>query len=109
MKEFLKYSLKYSCLLAFCLVIFCSCSSKSKDESVSFDKTNEAGELIYEETISPNKDYVTSTEDAVEYTMQVFQDKDRIITVAAKSNSAFSRKLNILLIMIKQFLKMKWI
>lgn len=40
--------------------------------------------LIYEETISPNEDYVTDEADLVYYTVQVYQDKDNRIIVSAE-------------------------
>ena len=36
-------------------------------------------ELIYEETISPNKEYVEKEEDIVNYTVEVYQDDDHMI------------------------------
>lgn len=48
-----------------------------------------SAKLIYDETISPNEDYVTDEADLVCYTVQVYQDKDNRIIVSAESNSAF--------------------
>lgn len=45
-------------------------------------------ELIYEETISPNKEYVEKEEDIVNYTVEVYQDDDHMIFVNANSNFA---------------------
>lgn len=49
----------------------------------------DSAELIYEESISPNEDYVTDEADIVHYKIQVFQDKKYQIIVRAESNSAF--------------------
>lgn len=51
------------------------------------------GSLIYEETISPNKKYAESEEDAVNYNIEVYQGKDYKILVNAKSNSEFFESL----------------
>lgn len=48
-----------------------------------------SAKLIYEETLSPNQDYVTDEADLVYYTIQVYQDKNNQIIVSAESNSAF--------------------
>ena len=45
-------------------------------------------ELIYEETISSNKEYVEKEEDIVNYTVEVYQDDDHMIFVNANSNFA---------------------
>ncbi|MCC8016452.1 MAG: hypothetical protein LIO43_03565 [Clostridiales bacterium] len=45
--------------------------------------------FIYEQTISPNADYVNDEKDIVNFTVEIYQDKDCIISVYAKSNSAF--------------------
>lgn len=50
-------------------------------------------ELVYEETISPNKEYVKSEKDIVNYTVEVYQDKDNVIVVNSKSNSEFFKPL----------------
>ena len=47
------------------------------------------GELVYEETISPNESYVTDQADIVYYTVQVYQDSHNQITVETQSNSGF--------------------
>lgn len=48
-----------------------------------------SGEVVFEETISPNEDYVPSEDDVVYYTVRVTQDGSDVATVAAESNSAF--------------------
>ena len=45
--------------------------------------------LIYEETISPNKEYVQKEEDIVTYTVEIYQNKDYKILVNSKSSSNF--------------------
>ena len=93
MRKILERSLEYSCLLVFCLMVFCSCLPGNSNQNASSVRTIANCELIYEETISPNRDYVTSDEDTVKYTIQIFQNKDNNIIVNASSNSAFFNEL----------------
>ena len=48
-----------------------------------------AGTVIFEETISPNEQYVSSEADVVYYTVRVTQDAPGTATVSAESNSGF--------------------
>lgn len=48
-----------------------------------------SGEVVFEETVSPNEDYVSLEDDVVYYTVRVTQDGSGTATVAAESNSAF--------------------
>lgn len=45
--------------------------------------------LIYEETISPNREYVENEEDIVDYTMEIYQDNENNILVYSTSNFEF--------------------
>lgn len=45
--------------------------------------------LIYEETISPNREYVENEEDSVDYTIEIYQDNENNILVYSTSNSEF--------------------
>ena len=76
-----------ACLM--CLVVFSvvGCSPKDGEKSKNFISTQNM-ELIYEETISPNKEYVEKEEDIVNYTVEVYQDDDHMIFVNANSNFA---------------------
>ena len=80
-----------ACLM--CLVVFSvvGCSPKDGEKSNNFISTQNM-ELIYEETISPNKEFVEK-EDIVNYTVEVYQDKDNAILVNSKSNSEFFKPL----------------
>ena len=71
-----------ACLM--CLVVFSvvGCSPKDGEKSNNFISTQNM-ELIYEETISPNKEYVEKEEDIVNYTVEVYQDDDHMIFVNA--------------------------
>ena len=55
---------------------------------------NEArSNLIYEDTISPNAEYVAKESDKVFYTIQVYQEENGIL-VASSSNAAFSKDMS---------------
>ena len=71
-----------ACLM--CLVVFSvvGCSPKDGEKSNNFISTQNM-ELIYEETISPNEEYVEKEEDIVNYTVEVYQDDDHMIFVNA--------------------------
>lgn len=93
--------MKRYCLILFSIILLSTtivgCSSKNSDEADdSFVATNH-DELIYEETISPNKEYVTSDKDIVNYTIQIYQDEENAIIVNADSNSGFFDKLQYVL------------
>lgn len=50
-------------------------------------------ELICEEIVSPNEDYVESEEDIVLYEVKVYQNKENLIIVNASSNSGFFKEM----------------
>ncbi|MDB2125588.1 hypothetical protein [Clostridium paraputrificum] len=78
-------------LLIFTTFIGCSSKNSNKDDISFIPTAND--ELICEETISPNKEYVTSDEDIVNYTIQIYQNtKNYDIIVNADSNSVFFEK-----------------
>ena len=51
--------------------------------------TTSDGTVIFEETVSPNEQYVSSEADVVYYTVRVTQDAPGTATVSAESNSGF--------------------
>ena len=51
--------------------------------------TTSDGTVIFEETVSPNEQYVSSEADVVYYTMRVTQAAPGTATVSAESNSGF--------------------
>lgn len=69
------------------------------------DNYANAGELIFEIKVSPNKDYVDNKTDIVDYEIKVFQDKNNCISVFADSNSAFLRHCSIRFPSISRFQK----
>lgn len=48
-----------------------------------------SGEVVFEETSSPNEEYAASEEDVIRDTVRVTQDGSGTATVSAESNSAF--------------------
>lgn len=57
--------------------------------SCTAQETAPVGELIYEERVSPNENYVDTEDAIVEYSVQVYQTQDKDIVVVADSNSSF--------------------
>lgn len=83
-----KRNLLKACVMFLLIFTLTGCTSKDtekdKDTAVSQDM-----QRIYKETVSPNKEYVKSEGDIVEFTVEIYQDKDNKILVTAKSNSEF--------------------
>ena len=79
-----------------------------KDTSTS----NKDLTLIYEETVSPNKKYVSNKKDIVHYTIKIYQEDKNTVQVHAESNSPvfentnysvdYNQKLS------KEDIKIKW-
>lgn len=61
-----------------------------KDTSIS----NEDLTLIYEETVSPNKKYVSNKKDIVHYTIKIYQEDKNTVQVHAESNSPVFENTN---------------
>ena len=61
-----------------------------KDTSTS----NKDLTLIYEETVSPNKKYVSNKKDIVHYTIQIYQEDKNTVQVHAESNSPIFENTN---------------
>ena len=51
--------------------------------------TSSGGTVVFEETVSPNEEYVSSEADVVYYTVRVTQAEPGTATVSAESNSGF--------------------
>ena len=75
-------------LLAVLIAALCNCmlmigmTKKKENNTILKDAS-----LICEETVSPNKDYITDEKDLVNYTVRVYQEKNKDIIVYAESNS----------------------
>lgn len=61
-----------------------------KDTSTS----NKDLTLIYEETVSPNKKYVSNKKDIVHYTIKIYQEDKNTVQVHAESNSPVFENTN---------------
>lgn len=79
----------FVCFLFLLVFSLGGCSSPKSSDIVSTDDMT----LIYEETISPNKEYVEKEEDIVTYTVEIYQNEDDKILVNSKSNSNFFEPL----------------
>lgn len=82
------HMLKQSILALFLLgTLLINGCGRSDWEDVLRSENND--NLIYEETISPNEDYVFFPSDIIYETIQVYQDEDDKVTVMADSNNSF--------------------
>lgn len=71
--------------IAVMVILFVSVVSCSSQEIHDLNDSK----LIYEETISPNREYVENEEDIVDYTIEIYQDNENNILVYSTSNSEF--------------------
>lgn len=85
----IKKTVCFVCFLFLLVFSLAGCSSQKTDDIISTDNMT----LLYEETISPNKEYVEKEEDIVTYTVEIYQDEDYTILVNSKSNSNFFEPL----------------
>lgn len=93
----MKWNLKkVVCVMMLFSFFVAGCSTNSNKEASNPDAIAKTG-LVYEESKSPNKEYVTAKEDVVHYDVQVYQNSDYEITVRAKSNSEFFEPLEYVL------------
>lgn len=74
-------------LVLMLLSVFCACSKKNN----SLEVTAPDGELIFEETVSPNKEFTDNDADVVYYIIRVYQKSDYSLVVQPDSNSEFYR------------------
>lgn len=85
----IKNAICFVCFLFLLVFSLAGCSSKKTDDIISTDNMT----LLYEETVSPNKEYVEKEEDIVTYTVEIYQNEDYTILVNSKSNSNFFEPL----------------
>lgn len=78
-----KSAVVLAAILAMSAVLF-GCAAQS-----SGDADSAGQETVFEETLSPNKEYAATEDDIVYDTVRVTQDGSGVATVAAESNSAF--------------------
>lgn len=85
----IKNTICFVCFLFLFVFSLAGCSSQKNGDLIPTDNTT----LIYEETISPNKEYVEKEEDIVTYAVEIYQTEDHKILVNSKSNSSFFEPL----------------
>lgn len=78
-------------LLFLCPLMVGGCSQGETETDPLADNDES---LIYEETISPNEDYVSSQEDIVYYTIRIYQGEDEKVTVTADSNALLFEEMD---------------
>lgn len=71
--------------IAVMVILFVSVVGCSSQETHDLNDSK----LIYEETISPNREYVENEEDIVDYTIEIYQDNENNVLVYSTSNSEF--------------------
>ena len=75
-------------------IVLCLCLffifQNEKDTSTS----NKDLTLVYEETVSPNKKYVSDKKDIVHYTIKIYQEDKNTVQVHAESNSPIFENTN---------------
>lgn len=73
-------------IVAFICGITTGLSRKNRESTI--DKN-----MIYENTISPNEEFIDNEEDKVFYTIKIYQDNN-IIRVVTSSNSSFTKDIS---------------
>ncbi|MDB7953188.1 hypothetical protein [Faecalitalea cylindroides] len=71
--------------IAVMVILFVSVVGCSSQETHDLNDSK----LIYEEAISPNREYVENEEDIVDYTIEIYQDNENNILVYSTSNAEF--------------------
>lgn len=75
--------------IVLCLSLFFIFQNKTDTSTSNEDLT-----LIYEETVSPNKEYVSNKKDIVHYTIKIYQEDKNKVQVYAESNSPVFENTN---------------
>ena len=88
-------------VVLFFLLISMSISGCASKDVVNENKNN----LIFQESISPNEQYVDNQEDVVHYTVEVYQENDDTLSIHAKSNSKLFEPLDYEFYIDKSFSK----
>ena len=75
--------------IVLCLSLFFIFQNETDTSTSNKDLT-----LIYEEKVSPNKDYVSNKNDIVHYTIKIYQEDKNKVYVYAESNSPIFENTN---------------
>ena len=87
------------------VVLFFLLISMSISGCASKDVVDKNNNLIYQESIPPNEQYVDNLEDVVHYTVEVYQENDDTLSIHAKSNSKLFEPLDYEFYIDKSFSK----
>lgn len=75
--------------IVLCLSLFLIYQNETDTSTSNKDLT-----LIYKETVSPNKEYVSNKKDIVHYTIKIYQEDKNKVCVYAESNSPIFENTN---------------
>lgn len=75
-------------------IVLCLCLFFIFQNEKDTSNSNKDLTLVYEEKVSPNKEYVSNKKDIVHYTIEVYQDDDNTVYVYAESNSPIFENTN---------------
>ena len=73
--------------ILFLFILYLFNNNKKSVENTNIKEDN----LIYEETVSPNEEYVSSDEEKVFYTIKIYKNDNNII-VQSNSNTSFTKE-----------------
>lgn len=75
-------------------IVLCLCLFFIFQNETDTSTSNKDLTLIYEETVSPNKKYVSNKKDIVHYTIKIYQEDKNTVQVHAESNSPVFENTN---------------
>lgn len=75
-------------------IVLCLCLFFIFQIETDTSTSNKDLTLIYEETVSPNKKYVSNKKDIVHYTIKIYQEDKNKVYVYAESNSPIFENTN---------------
>lgn len=75
-------------------IVLCACPFFLFRNETDTNTSNKDLTLIYEEKVSPNKEYVSNKKDIVHYTIKIYQEDKNKVYVYAESNSPVFENTN---------------
>ena len=75
-------------------IVLCLCLFFIFQNETDTSTSNKDLTLIYEEKVSPNKEYVSEKKDIVHYTIKIYQEDKNTVQVHAESNSPIFENTN---------------